>query len=204
MHVVTVNDYLAERDSKWMGEIYKFLGMKVGCVLPNLSEGERKEAYTADITYGTNNEFGFDYLRDNLPYSLSDMVQRPYSFAIIDEVDSILIDEARTPLVISGSSEDNTEVYVKIQSIITKLDEADCQIDLKMRTVMLSDKGNESVEELLKKHNLINGTSGLYDMENILILHHVNQALKANKLFKYDVDYIIQNNKVMIIDEFTG
>lgn len=203
VHVITVNDYLVKRDAKWMGQIYNFLGMSVGCVTSDIVEEEKKAAYNADITYGTNNEFGFDYLRDNLKYHTEHMVQR-INFAIVDEVDSILIDEARTPLIISGPAEDNSEMYFKIDRIIPQLASDDFEVDEKGRTVFITDKGNETVEELLKKEGIIAPNNGLFDYENMTVVHHINQALKAYKLFKCDVDYIIKDGKVMIIDEFTG
>lgn len=197
-HVVTVNDYLAKRDSEWMGAIYKFLGMKVGCVLHHLDDKERQEAYNADITYGTNNEFGFDYLRDNMKFSKEDFVQRDLFYAIVDEVDSILIDEARTPLIISGPGEKSTGLYYQINRIIPRLkEEIHYTIEEKTRTVALTDEGVAKAEELLKVKNL-------YDPHNMEILHHVNQALKAHTLFKKDVDYIVKDGEVVIVDEFTG
>lgn len=204
VHVVTVNDYLAKRDSEWMGEIYRFLGLSVGCVINSLPEEERKAAYECDITHGTNNEFGFDYLRDNLKYDTARMVQKPFNFAIVDEVDSILVDEARTPLIISGPTSDNSDLYVKIDKIVPKLAADDYEVDEKTRSALLTDKGNESVEQILRANKLIQEDTGLYDLENMLIVHHVNQALKAHKLFAKDVDYIVKEGKVMIIDEFTG
>jgi preprotein translocase subunit SecA len=203
VHVVTVNDYLAQRDSNWMGQIYKFLGLTVGCIVNNLSDPERRAAYACDITYGTNNEFGFDYLRDNMKYSLTDMVQRPFHFAIVDEVDSILIDEARTPLIISGPTDSTTDLYVKIDKLIPKLDADDFEKDEKVKTVILTETGTEKVEGLLRDHGLLI-TGGMYDAQNISLVHHVNQALRAHKLFARDTDYIVKDGKVIIIDEFTG
>ncbi|MEM9468674.1 MAG: preprotein translocase subunit SecA [Pseudomonadota bacterium] len=203
VHIVTVNDYLAERDSSWMGQIYNFLGMSVGCITGNTSDEDRKEAYAADITYGTNNEFGFDYLRDNMKFRLDDMVQRDFNFAIIDEVDSILIDEARTPLIISGPSEGSTDLYVQVNKLIPKLTEEDFELDEKNKTVNLNEDGNVKVEELLESSGLI-GEGNLYDPQNISLVHHVNQALRAHKLFAKDTDYIVKDDKVIIIDEFTG
>ncbi len=203
VHVVTVNDYLAKRDSAWMGRIYNFLGMSVGCIVHDLSDRERKEAYAADITYGTNNEFGFDYLRDNMKYDLNAMVQRPFNFAIVDEVDSILIDEARTPLIISGPSEDSSELYVAVNTIIPKLEKHDFEIDEKMKTVTLTEDGTEHIEQLVAAAGLLT-EGGLYDAQNIALVHHINQALRAHKLFHRDTDYIVKDNKVIIIDEFTG
>jgi len=204
VHVVTVNDYLASRDAEWMGEIYRFLGLSVGCITAGLSEEERHTAYGADITYGTNNEFGFDYLRDNMKYHLDAMVQRPHHFAIVDEVDSILIDEARTPLIISGPTEDNSELYVQVNEIIPNLGEADYELDEKARTVTLTEDGTAHVEELLQTKGLLDAEAGLYDIENVSLVHHVNQSLKAHTLFSKDVDYIVKDHKVVIIDEFTG
>ncbi len=203
VHVVTVNDYLAQRDSQWMGKIYEFLGLTVGCITANLQEDERRDAYAADITYGTNNEFGFDYLRDNMKFSLDRMVQRPFNFAIVDEVDSILIDEARTPLIISGPSEGSVDLYEQVNKIIPELSTDDYDLEEKTRTVSFNDEGNEHVEALLNKHGLI--TEGnLYDPQNIALVHHVNQALRAHKLFARDTDYIVKDGRVIIIDEFTG
>ncbi len=204
VHVVTVNDYLASRDAEWMGRVYSRLGMKTGCIIHGLNDQERREAYAADITYGTNNEFGFDYLRDNMKSSLEEMVQRGHHFAIVDEVDSILIDEARTPLIISGPTDDKSELYKTIDAFIPHLDdEEDYEIDEKARSVVLTEDGNEKIEELLEKSGLLEGDS-LYDSANITIVHHVNQALKAHKIFQRDKDYIVRNDKVVIIDEFTG
>ena len=183
VHVVTVNDYLAKRDSEWMGQIYNFLGMSVGCILSDKNDDERRIAYKADITYGTNNEFGFDYLRDNMKYSLDEMVQRPFNFAIIDEVDSILIDEARTPLVISGQSEDSSTLYKSIDKFIPLLKQDDFELDEKQRTCNLTDIGINTVEEALRSENMIEDGS-LFDIKNVSLLHHINQALRAHKLFK--------------------
>ena len=203
VHVVTVNDYLAKRDSEWMGKVHEFLGMTVGCVVSEIDDQERRLAYKADITYGTNNEFGFDYLRDNMKYSLDEMVQRPFNFAIVDEVDSILIDEARTPLIISGQSEDSSILYKSIDKFIPSLDKDDYELDEKQRTCNLTDKGIESIEETLKKVGLIeDGT--LYDIKNVSFLHHINQALRAHMLFKKNTHYMVKNDNVVIIDEFTG
>ena len=203
VHVVTVNDYLARRDSEWMGKIYTFLGLSVGCVIPNLEDEERKKAYNCDITYATNNELGFDFLRDNMKFSFDQMVQRPFSYAIVDEVDSILIDEARTPLIISGPTEDNSELYKKINTLIPLFIEEDIEIDEKTKSVNLTEKGNEHIEKILKDKLLLKGEN-LYDPENVNMVHHINQAIKANKLFERDKDYIVNNNQVVIIDEFTG
>ncbi|MDP2268429.1 MAG: preprotein translocase subunit SecA, partial [Deltaproteobacteria bacterium] len=198
VHVVTVNDYLAKRDAEWMGPIYRFLGLSVGVIVHGMDDDERRQAYNADITYGTNNEFGFDYLRDNMKFSLDDYVQREFYYAIVDEVDSILIDEARTPLIISGPSEESTDKYYRINNIIPKLRiEKDYTIDEKSRTVVLTEEGVSHVESLLK-------VSNLYEPKNIEILHHVNQALKAHTLFKRDVDYLVKDGQVIIVDEFTG
>jgi preprotein translocase subunit SecA len=203
VHVVTVNDYLARRDSSWMGEIYEFLGLSVGVIVQDLSDEERQSAYAADVTYGTNNEFGFDYLRDNMKFRLDDMCQREFEFAIVDEVDSILIDEARTPLIISGPAEDSSEMYRDINGLIPKLTEADFEKDEKQRTVMLTEAGTERIEELLLEHGIVSD-GGMYDVQNISAVHHVNQALRAHKLFTRDVDYIVRNDMIVIIDEFTG
>jgi preprotein translocase subunit SecA len=203
VHVVTVNDYLASRDSKWMGQIFKFLGLDVGCIVHGLDDDERRYAYSCDITYGTNNEFGFDYLRDNMKFSLDAMVQRAFNFAIVDEVDSILVDEARTPLIISGPTEDNSELYRTINKYIDQLTEEDIEKDEKAKTVVLTEGGTEHMEQILKQAGLIEGGS-LYDIENVSIVHHVNQALRAHKMFTRDVDYIVKDDKVIIIDEFTG
>ena len=203
VHVVTVNDYLAKRDSAWMGQIYNFLGLTVGCIVHDLSDQERKAAYAADITYGTNNEFGFDFLRDNMKYDLGAMVQRPFNFAIVDEVDSILIDEARTPLIISGPSEDSSEMYVAVNTLIPSLVKGDYDLDEKMRTVTLTEDGTEHIEQLVREAGLLT-EGGLYDAHNIGIVHHVNQALRAHTLYARDTAYIVKDDKVIIIDEFTG
>ena len=189
VHVVTVNDYLANRDSQWMGKIYEFLGLKVGCVTPSVNEEERKIAYNADITYATNNELGFDYLRDNMKFRLEDMVQRAPNYAIIDEVDSILIDEARTPLIISGQAETSSETYKSIDKLIPALVKEDFDLDEKQRSVTLTDKGLENIENLLLQ-NKIMVEGGLYDISNVGILHHVNQSLRAHKLFQRDTHYL--------------
>lgn len=204
VHVVTINDYLAERDSKWMGQIYEFLGLKVGCIIHGLTDSERRDAYGADVTYGTNHEFGFDYLRDNMKFRLSEMVQRPFNYAIVDEVDSILIDEARTPLIISGSAEDSSDLYIEIDKLLPSLTAEDFEKDEKQRTVTLTEAGVEHIETLLRQHDLLLHGATLYDIHNIGLVHHVNQALRAHKLFTRDVDYIVKNDKVVIIDEFTG
>ncbi len=216
VHVVTVNDYLAKRDAQWMGPIYNFLGLSIGIIqhdssfiydpsyhsedsrLKYLRPVERKEAYNADITYGTNNEFGFDYLRDNMKYHINDYVQRELNYAIVDEVDSILIDEARTPLIISGPSEESTDKYYKIDKIIPRLKkDEDYTIDEKARSAILTEEGNIKVEKLL-------GAGNLYDPANVELVHHVNQGLRAHALFRRDVDYIVKDNEVIIVDEFTG
>ena len=202
VHVVTVNDYLAKRDTEWMGQIYRFLGMTVGTILHDLSDEERKAAYGCDITYGTNNEFGFDYLRDNMKFSIEDMVQRPFNYAIVDEVDSILIDEARTPLIISGRAEDSSEKYIQVDALIPKLQPQHYEKDEKQRTVSLTESGTLYMEELLHEAGLISGA--MYDAVNATIIHYVDQALKAHTLFQRDVDYIVRNGQVVIIDEFTG
>ena len=204
VHVVTVNDYLAERDSAWMGKLYEFLGLSVGVILNGRDDIERQEAYACDITYGTNNEFGFDNLRDNMKFSREEMVQRPFNYAVIDEVDSILIDEARTPLIISGPTEDNSDLYTQIDVLIPSLKEEHFEKDEKSRSVSLTEDGVEFMEELLVKAGLMEQGESLYDINNVSLVHHVNQALKAHTLFTKEVDYIVQNNKVIIIDEFTG
>ncbi|MBB4197059.1 preprotein translocase subunit SecA [Rhodoblastus sphagnicola] len=203
VHVVTVNDYLARRDAENMGRIYNFLGLTVGVIVHGLDDSERAQAYAADITYGTNNEFGFDYLRDNMKYELNQMVQRGHSFAIVDEVDSILIDEARTPLIISGPSDDKSDLYVAIDKIIPNIGPDDFDLDEKQRNVSLNENGNERVEELLRAAGLLTEGS-LYESANVTLVHHVNQALRAHKLFSRDKDYIVRNGEVVIIDEFTG
>ena len=228
VHVVTVNDYLAKRDAEWMGQIYQFLGLSVGCIVHGLTDDERKTAYGADVTYGTNNEFGFDYLRDNMKYSIATMSQRGHSYAIVDEVDSILVDEARTPLIISGPTDDLTALYVAVDAMIPQLtppqkiksgkkikdkdgkivdeviqDKGDYEVDEKTRNVTLTEAGNEHMVQLLRGAGLLE-TGDLYDIENISIVHHVNQALKAHKVFQKDRDYIVKGDKVIIIDEFTG
>jgi preprotein translocase subunit SecA len=203
VHVVTVNDYLAKRDAAWMGAIYKFLGLKVGCIVHELNDQQRREQYACDVTYGTNNEFGFDYLRDNMKYASSEMVQRGHVFAIVDEVDSILIDEARTPLIISGPLDDRSELYNTIDTFIPKLEAGDFELDEKTRIVTLTEAGNEKVERMLGEAGLLKGDS-LYDIDNVTVVHHVQQALRAHKLFQRDRDYIVKNDEVIIIDEFTG
>jgi preprotein translocase subunit SecA len=203
VHVVTVNDYLAARDAEWMGQIYGFLGLTVGTIVHGLDDEERKKQYACDVTYGTNNELGFDYLRDNMKYRLEDMVQRGHVYAIVDEVDSILIDEARTPLIISGPLDDRSDFYNTIDAFIPRLDKPDYEVDEKQRAVTLTEVGMEKLEQLLKAENLLKSES-LYDVENVSVVHHVNQALRAHKLFARDKDYIVRNGEVVIIDEFTG
>jgi preprotein translocase subunit SecA len=203
VHVVTVNDYLAKRDAEWMGQIYNFLGLTVGVIVHGLDDEERKKAYDCDITYGTNNELGFDYLRDNMKYRMEDMVQRGHIYAIVDEVDSILIDEARTPLIISGPLDDRSDFYNTIDAFIPKLEKTDYEVDEKMRTVTMTEAGMEKMEVMLRDANLLKGGK-LYDVENVSVVHHVNQALRAHKLFQRDKDYIVRNGEVVIIDEFTG
>jgi len=203
VHVVTVNDYLAKRDSEWMGQIYTFLGLTVGVIVHGLDDEQRKKAYDCDVTYGTNNELGFDYLRDNMKYRMEDMVQRGHIYAIVDEVDSILIDEARTPLIISGPLDDRSDFYNTIDTFIPKLDKSDYEVDEKQRTVSLTEQGMEKLEQRLRGAELLKSDS-LYDVENVSVVHHVNQALRAHKLFQRDKDYIVRNGEVVIIDEFTG
>ena len=204
VHIVTVNDYLARRDSEWNGKIFTFLGLTVGCIVHGINDEERREAYHASITYGTNNEFGFDYLRDNMKFTREHMVQRTFNYALVDEVDSILIDEARTPLIISGPTEDNSELYTKVNALIPKLKDSDIEKDEKARTVILTEDGTAHMEELLVQAGLLVEGTNLYDIENVALVHHTNQALRAHKLFTRDVDYMIKDDKVMIIDEFTG
>ncbi|MBZ9961294.1 preprotein translocase subunit SecA [Mesorhizobium sp. BR1-1-14] len=203
VHVVTVNDYLATRDSEWMGRVYKFLGLSVGVIVHGLSDEERRVAYAADVTYATNNELGFDYLRDNMKYERAQMVQRGHNYAIVDEVDSILVDEARTPLIISGPLEDRSEMYNTIDTFIIQLQPQDYEIDEKQKTSIFTEEGTEKLENLLRDAGLLKGES-LYDVENVAIVHHVNNALKAHRLFQRDKDYIVRNGEIVIIDEFTG
>ncbi len=203
VHVVTVNDYLASRDAEWMGEVYTFLGLSVGVIVHGLDDEQRRQAYNADITYGTNNEYGFDYLRDNMKHELAAMVQRGHNFAIVDEVDSILIDEARTPLIISGPLDDRSELYNQIDTFIPKLDPEDYEVDEKLRAASFTESGNEKLERVLREADLLKGDS-LYDVENVTVVHHINQGLRAHKLFQRDKDYIVRNGEVVIIDEFTG
>ena len=212
VHVVTVNDYLAKRDSEWMGQIHRFLGLTVGCILHDLDDDQRRQAYGCDITYGTNNEFGFDYLRDNMKYAIEEMVQfggraeelQGHNFAIVDEVDSILIDEARTPLIISGAIEDKSGLYQAVDKFIPRLGKEHFELDEKMRTVVFTDDGNQLMEEILEEAGLLKPETALYDVENVTMVHHANQALRAHKLFMRDKDYIVKNGQVVIIDEFTG
>src|SRR5688500_7705863 len=222
VHIVTVNDYLARRDSEWMGRLYRFLGMSVGVIQHDLNDAERQVAYAADITYGTNNEFGFDYLRDNMKFDLAHYVQRGHNFAIVDEVDSILIDEARTPLIISGPAEESTELYYEVDGIVPRLSKGattrgdvkaedreelektgDYIVDEKHKTVNLTESGMAKAEQMLA-HRLEPGTDGLYDPVNMRVLHHVNQALRAHALFHLDVEYMVKDGAVVIVDEFTG
>lgn len=203
VHVVTVNDYLATRDSEWMGRVYKFLGLSVGVIVHGLSDEERRVAYASDVTYATNNELGFDYLRDNMKYERAQMVQRGHNYAIVDEVDSILVDEARTPLIISGPLEDRSEMYNTIDAFMLQLSPADYEIDEKQKTSIFTEEGTEKLENLLRAAGLLKGES-LYDVENVAIVHHVNNALKAHRLFQKDKDYIVRNDEIVIIDEFTG
>ncbi|MEM8616743.1 MAG: preprotein translocase subunit SecA, partial [Pseudomonadota bacterium] len=203
VHVVTVNDYLAKRDAEWMGQVYGFLGLTTDYIIPGRSDSERRAAYQADVTYATNNELGFDYLRDNMKFRLDDMVQRPFNFAIVDEVDSILIDEARTPLIISGPTEDKSDLYVKIDGTVSQLVEEDYEKDEKARSILLTEEGQEKIEQILTEDGLLE-TGNLYDFENTAIVHHVNNALRAQQMFQKDKDYIVRDGKVVIIDEFTG
>ena len=211
VHVITVNDYLAKRDAEWMGQIYRFLGLEVGINLSNISSEEKKKAYEADITYGTNNEFGFDYLRDNMIFSKEERVQRKLHYGLVDEVDSILIDEARTPLIISGQAEDNVDLYTKINLVVAKLskqkteeESGDYWIDEKAHQVILSESGHENVEKLLIKAGLLSEQSSLYDATNISLVHHVNASLKARNLFNKDQHYVVKDNGIIIVDEFSG
>tara|TARA_B100000029_G_scaffold437220_1_gene452282 strand:- start:2994 stop:5555 length:2562 start_codon:yes stop_codon:yes gene_type:complete len=203
VHIVTVNDYLAKRDSEWMGKIYKFLGLTVGCITNEIDDVVRKKNYNCDVTYGTNNEFGFDYLRDNMKYKVEEMVQRDHFFCIVDEVDSILIDEARTPLVISGSTEDKSDQYFVSNKFVKELEKHDYELDEKNKNVMLSEKGIDKIEKLSETYGILKNNN-FYDPQNINLVHHINQALKANLLFSKDTDYIVRENKVQLIDEFTG
>ncbi len=211
VHVVTVNDYLAQRDAKWMGQLYEFLGLSVGVILSGQPPEEKRAAYAADITYGTNNEYGFDYLRDNMAFRADDKMQRELNFAVVDEVDSILIDEARTPLIISGPTDDNSELYTKMNKLIPNLvkqeeeeGEGDYTVDEKAKQVFLTEEGHQKVEEMLLQNSLLQEGESLYDAANIALMHHLNAALRAHALFQKDVDYIVQNNEIVIVDEFTG
>ena len=203
VHVVTVNDFLAQRDSSWMGKVYKFLGLTVGCITNEMNDTSRKKNYECDVTYGTNNEFGFDYLRDNMKYNMEEMVQRDHFFCIVDEVDSILIDEARTPLVISGSTEDKSDQYFVCNKFVNKLEKNDYELDEKNKNVLLSEKGIDKIEKLSQTYGILKNNN-FYDPKNINLVHHINQALRANLLFSKDTDYIVRENKVQLIDEFTG
>ena len=203
VHVVTVNDYLASRDAEWMGRVYKFLGLSVGIIVHGLSDEERRAAYACDVTYATNNELGFDYLRDNMKYERAQMVQRGHNYAIVDEVDSILVDEARTPLIISGPLEDRSDMYNTVDTFIAQLQPADYEVDEKQKTAIFTEEGTEKVENMLRGADLLKGES-LYDVENVAMVHHVNNALKAHRLFQRDKDYIVRNGEIVIIDEFTG
>ncbi|WP_293877306.1 MULTISPECIES: preprotein translocase subunit SecA [unclassified Sphingomonas] len=203
VHVITVNDYLAARDAEWMGQVYRFLGLTVGTIIPNLTDEQRRAAYNSDITYGTNNEFGFDYLRDNMKYERSAMTQRAFAMAIVDEVDSVLIDEARTPLIISGPTDDKSELYMSVDAIVKQLNDDDYEKDEKQKSIILTESGTERIERMLEAAGLLEGAN-LYDFENTQVVHHVNQSLRANMMFKADTDYIVKDGKVVIIDEFTG
>jgi preprotein translocase subunit SecA len=203
VHVITVNDYLAARDAEWMGQVYRFLGLTVGTIIPNLTDEQRRAAYNSDITYGTNNEFGFDYLRDNMKYERSSMTQRAFAMAIVDEVDSVLIDEARTPLIISGPTDDKSELYMSVDAIVKQLNPDDYEKDEKQKSIILTESGTERIERMLEAAGLLEGAN-LYDFENTQVVHHVNQSLRANMMFKADTDYIVKDDKVIIIDEFTG
>jgi preprotein translocase subunit SecA len=203
VHVITVNDYLASRDAQWMGQIYRFMGLSVGVIVPNLDDQTRRAAYACDITYGTNNEFGFDYLRDNMKYTREQMVQRPFNFAVVDEVDSVLIDEARTPLIISGPTDDKSALYTAVNAVVKELVREDVEVDEKQKSVILTEAGTEKVERMLSAAGLLEGEN-LYDFENTQVVHHLNQALRAIVIFRRDTDYIVRDNKVVIIDEFTG
>ena len=203
VHVITVNDYLANRDAEWMGQIYSFLGLSVGCIQSGMSDQDRKDAYNCDVTYGTNNEYGFDYLRDNMKFTIDDMVQKPFSYAIVDEVDSILVDEARTPLIISGPSQDKTDLYNQVDKIIPMLNEDDYEMDEKARSIALTDEGSEHAESLLVEEGILKDGQ-LYDLQNISLIHHINQGLRAHHLFQGDVHYLVKDKRVHLIDEFTG
>ncbi|HSS62890.1 MAG TPA: DEAD/DEAH box helicase, partial [Gammaproteobacteria bacterium] len=211
VHIVTVNDYLARRDAEWMGHIYSFLGMTTGVVVPNMSPQDKQAAYRADVVYGTNNEFGFDYLRDNMAFSAEDRMQGDLHFAIVDEVDSILIDEARTPLIISGPTDENSDLYLRINRLIPKLERqkvedgpGDYSVDEKARQVYLTEEGHQRVEKLLEEAGMLKAGESLYDAGNIVLMHHLNAGLRAHALFTRDVDYIVRDGEVVIVDEFTG
>jgi preprotein translocase subunit SecA len=206
VHVVTVNDYLAKRDSEWMGQLYGFLGLTTGVIVHGLTDEQRRDAYACDITYGTNNEFGFDYLRDNMKYRLDEMVQRPFHYAIVDEVDSILVDEARTPLIISGPTDDTSDLYRRVNAVMAEFvkDKERFEKDEKQRTVSMTEKGGEDIEPMLREAGVLEGDAGLYDVENVSVVHHVNQSLRAHALFRKDVEYVVRNDKIVIVDEFTG
>ena len=204
VHVVTVNDYLARRDAEWMGKVYAQLGLTTGVIVPGLDDEARRAAYACDVTYATNNELGFDYLRDNMKYRIEDMVQRGHAFAIVDEVDSILVDEARTPLIISGPVQDQSALYTGIDKIIPDLSDEDFELDEKTRQVTLTEEGNERVEQLLRDNGILKDDASLYDPGSVTIVHHVQNALRAHKVFQRDRDYIVKAQKVVIIDEFTG
>ena len=203
VHIVTVNDYLAKRDSEWMGKVFNFLGTSTGCITNDLDDNERKKNYNCDITYATNHELGFDYLRDNMKYELNEMVQRDYNFCIVDEVDSILIDESRTPLIISGRLEDKTNLYSISNELIKHIKKGDFELDEKNKNVILTDIGIDKIEKLSIQKRILKNNN-FYDPENLSLVHHINQALKANMIFKKDSDYIVRDGKVQIIDEFTG
>ena len=203
VHIVTVNDYLAKRDSEWMGKVFSHLGLSTGCIIGEMDDAQRKNNYASDITYATNNELGFDYLRDNMKYSVSEMVQREHNFCIVDEVDSILIDESRTPLVISGRSDDKSNYYILANRFVKKLEKKDYEIDEKNKNSILTDTGIDKIEKLSTKEGILKNNN-FYDPQNLNLVHHINQALKANFLFNKDVDYILRDGKVQIIDEFTG
>nr|MCU0887163.1 preprotein translocase subunit SecA [Rubritepida sp.] len=205
VHVVTVNDYLAKRDAEWMSHIYGFLGLSTGVIVHGLTDEQRRDAYACDITYGTNNEFGFDYLRDNMKYRLDDMVQRPFAYAIVDEVDSILVDEARTPLIISGPTDDTSDLYRRVDAVMAEFvkDPERFEKDEKQRTVAMTEQGGEDIERMLAEAGVLE-EGDLYDAVNVTLVHHVNQSLRAHVLFKRDVEYVVRNDKIVIIDEFTG
>ena len=204
VHIVTVNDYLAKRDAEWMGKIHRFLGLTVGCVLNSMNDDQRREAYKCDITYGTNSEFGFDYLRDNMKVDVNELCQREFNYAIVDEVDSILIDEARTPLIISGATDDNLKLYVDVDNVIKTVKDEQCNIDEKERTVSLNEEGMDYVENLLKERGLVEPNDTVYDIKYLDLVHLMDQSLKAHKLFKNEVDYMVKDNQVYLVDEFTG